>query len=78
MGRVNLSDLAGYRSSVPIRKDALSTVIKVPPGILHSYVDAIEAKMFWNGKLGYAVYSFDQGGNKSFWSEQEFISLDEL
>ncbi|NLW56678.1 MAG: hypothetical protein GX050_08750 [Firmicutes bacterium] len=74
---VNLSDLAGYTI---LRTDKEGRFIyrdKVPPGI-HSYVDAIEAKMFWNGKLGYAVYSFDQGGNKSFWSEQKFISLDEL
>ncbi len=70
-------DLAGYYIYRTNQEGRFVYLAEVPPGT-HSYLDQITANLFRDGKLGYAVSSFDKSGNVSFWSEQQYIYLNEL
>lgn len=75
--RVTDSDLAGYYIYRTDKNGRFIFLAEVEPGI-HTYQDVIEANNFFDGRLGYAVSSYDFVGNVSIWSELRYISIDQL
>lgn len=67
---VSVADLAGYNIYRTNRSGRFVLHQQVPPAV-NTYRDQeLEAKDFFNNRIGYAVSSFDLGGNNSIWAYQ--------
>ena len=71
---VLVSDLAGYNIYRSNQNGRFILHFQVGPEVL-SYIDLITETDFFSNRLGYAVSSFDLGGNNSIWTELRYLDL---
>ncbi|NLY88284.1 MAG: hypothetical protein GX085_01485 [Firmicutes bacterium] len=69
---VNISDLGGYRLYRTNAEGRFIHLAEVGPDTL-VYTDTVPSGNYYNGRVGYAVSSFDRGGNESLWSEPVYL-----
>jgi hypothetical protein len=67
------SDLNGYRVYRTNIDGRFVRLISIDAGTTGA-TDPITSSLFYNKKIGYAVSSFDEGGNESLWSDSVYIT----
>jgi hypothetical protein len=74
---VNESDLAGYYLYRTNKEGRLKLLVKLNTDTIF-FEDSITDKDFYYNQIGYAISSFDEGGNESFWTETHYITYSDL
>src|SRR5690554_158493 len=69
---VSVADLEGYRLYRTNAEGRFIHLAEVDRDI-YTYIDTVDAGNYHNGRVGYAVSSFDRGGNESLWSDQVYF-----
>jgi hypothetical protein len=70
---VIVPDLDGYRLYRTNPEGRFVWLAEVDPDTL-AYTDTVAPGAYHNGRVGYAVSSFDRGGSESLWSEPVYLS----
>ncbi|NLZ44643.1 MAG: DUF4493 domain-containing protein [Clostridia bacterium] len=66
------ADVGGYRLYRTNNEGRFVWLAEVGPDTL-AYTDTVTPGAYYNGRVGYAVSSFDLGGNESLWSEPVYL-----
>lgn len=65
------NDLAGYYI---YRTDGEGRFVRLAQSNVPTYTDIIRDSLFFKGRIGYAVSSFDKGGHVSLWSARLYVN----
>jgi hypothetical protein len=68
---ISEDDLNGY---FIYRTDDEGRFVRLAESNVSTYTDTIKESLFYKGQIGYAVSSFDHGGNESLWSVRLYVS----
>ncbi|HHU82713.1 MAG TPA: hypothetical protein GXZ26_06890 [Firmicutes bacterium] len=69
---VSVADLGGYRLYRTNAEGRFVHLAEVDPHT-RAYTDTVAPGAYYDGRVGYAVSSFDLGGNESLWSEPVYL-----